>query len=47
VPGVPGEQRQLEGPAQMAVILASDQGVTVHFQDHCERHLTLARGLFH
>lgn len=47
VPGVPGVQRQLEGPAQMAVVLATDDGVTVHFQDHGERHLTLAPGLFH
>jgi 3',5'-cyclic-AMP phosphodiesterase len=47
VPGVPGQQRQLEGPAQMAVVLASRDGVTVHFQDHCERHLTMAPGLFH
>jgi 3',5'-cyclic-AMP phosphodiesterase len=47
VPGVPGLQRQLEGPAQMAVVLAAPDGVTVHFQDHCERHLTLAPGLFH
>jgi hypothetical protein len=47
VPGVPGVQRQLEGPAQMAVVLASQDGVTVHFQDHGERHLTLAPGLFH
>jgi 3',5'-cyclic-AMP phosphodiesterase len=47
VPGIPGEQRQFEGPAQMAVVLASADGVTVHFQDHSERHLTLAPGLFH
>lgn len=47
VPGVPGRQRQLEGPAQMAVVLLSDDGVTVHFQDHSDRHLTLAPGLFH
>jgi 3',5'-cyclic AMP phosphodiesterase CpdA len=47
VPGVPGHQRQFEGPAQMAVVLASADGVTVHFQDHSERHLTLAPGLFH
>lgn len=47
VPGVPGRQRQFEGPAQMAVVLASADGVTVHFQDHLERHLTLAPGLFH
>lgn len=45
--GVPGRQRQLEGPAQMAVVLATDDGVTVHFQDHLERHLTMAPGLFH
>lgn len=47
VPGVPGDQRQLEGPAEMAVVLVCDDGVTVHFQDHGERHLTLAPGLFH
>lgn len=47
VPGVPGRQRQLEGPAQMAVVLLHPEGVTVHFQDHGERHLTLAPGLFH
>lgn len=47
VPGVPGAQRQLEGPAQMAVVLATSDGVTVHFQDHGERHLTMAPGLFH
>lgn len=46
VPGVPGSQRQLEGPAQMAVVLAAQDGVTVHFQDHSDRHLTLAPGLF-
>jgi 3',5'-cyclic-AMP phosphodiesterase len=47
VPGVPGQQVRLEGPAQMAVVLTSSDGVTVHFQDHGERHLTLAPGLFH
>lgn len=47
VPGVPGRQSQLEGPAQMAVVLAHRDGVTVHFQDHGDRHLTLAPGLFH
>jgi Icc protein len=47
VPGVPGLQRQFEGPAQMVVVLASADGVTVHFQDHSERHLALAPGLFH
>jgi 3',5'-cyclic AMP phosphodiesterase CpdA len=47
VPGVPGRQRQLEGPAQMAVVLAHPDGVTVHFQDHSDRHLTLAPGLFY
>lgn len=46
VPGVPGRQRQLEGPAQMAVVLASPDGVTMHFQDHSDRHLILATGLF-
>jgi 3',5'-cyclic AMP phosphodiesterase CpdA len=47
VPGVPGRQRQLEGPAQMAVVLLHPEGATVHFQDHSERHLTLAPGLLH
>ena len=47
VPGVPGQQVQLEGPPQMAVVLTTPDGVTVHFQDHGERHLTLAPGLFH
>ena len=47
VPGVPGSQRQFEGPAQMAVVLAHAEGVTVYFQDHSQRHLTLAPGLFH
>ncbi|MCU0827454.1 MAG: metallophosphoesterase [Tabrizicola sp.] len=47
VPGVPGRQRQLEGPAQMLVVLTHPDGVTVHFQDHSDRHLTLAPGLFH
>lgn len=46
VPGVPGSQRQFEGPAQMAIVLAQPDGVTVHFQDYSERHLTLAPGLF-
>lgn len=46
VPGVPGTQRQFEGPAQMAVVLTAKDGVTIHFQDHSERHLTLASGLF-
>lgn len=46
VPGVPGQQRQFEGPAQMAVVLAHADCVTVHFQDSTERHLTLAPGLF-
>jgi hypothetical protein len=30
----------------MAVVLACGDGVTVHLQDHGERHLTLAPGLF-
>lgn len=47
VPGVPGDQRQFEGPAQMAVVLAFEDGVTIHYQDHSERHLTMAPGLFH
>ena len=46
VPGVPGPQRQFEGPAQMAILLADAEGVTVHFQDHSEWHLVLAPGLF-
>ncbi|MBN2628906.1 MAG: phosphodiesterase [Rhodobacteraceae bacterium] len=46
VPGVPGDQRRLEGPAQFAVVLAADDGVTVHFHDYLDRHVTMARGLF-
>jgi hypothetical protein len=30
----------------MAVVLADDQGVIVHFHDYLDRHLTLAPGLF-
>jgi hypothetical protein len=30
----------------MAVVLADDYGVTVHFQDYLPRHLELASGLF-
>jgi hypothetical protein len=30
----------------MAVVLTAKDGVTIHFQDHSERHLTLASGLF-
>jgi 3',5'-cyclic AMP phosphodiesterase CpdA len=46
VPGMPGEQAALEGPAQMAVLLAGPSGVTVHFHDYVQRHVALARGLF-
>lgn len=46
LPGMAGNQKQLEGPAQMAVVLADDHGVTVHFQDYLQRHLELAPGLF-
>lgn len=46
VPGIAGAQARLEGPAQMAVVLADDDGVVVHFHDYLERHLTLAEGLF-
>lgn len=46
LPGMPGEQLRLEGPAQMAVVLADTDGVTVHFQDYLPRHLELAPGLF-
>jgi len=37
---------RLEGPAQMAVVLADEDGVVVHFQDFLPRHLPLAAGLF-
>lgn len=47
VPGVPGEQRFLEGPAQMAVVMVDADGVVVHFQDHSERHLTMPSALFY
>jgi len=46
VPGVPGDQLRLEGPAQMAVVLAEADGVVVHFHDYLPRHLELASGLF-
>ena len=46
LPGMAGAQARLEGPAQMAVVLADDHGVTVHFQDYLQRHLELAPGLF-
>lgn len=46
LPGMAGNQLRLEGPAQMAVVLADADGVTVHFQDYLQRHLELASGLF-
>jgi 3',5'-cyclic-AMP phosphodiesterase len=46
LPGMPGGQLRLEGPAQMAVVLTDADGVTVHFQDYLQRHLELASGLF-
>lgn len=46
LPGMEGSQKRLEGPAQMAVVLAEGDGVTVHFQDYLPRHLELASGLF-
>ena len=46
LPGMAGDQRRLEGPAQLAVVLADAQGVTVHFQDYLPRHVELASGLF-
>ncbi len=46
LPGMAGAQRRLEGPAQMAILMADTEGVTVHFVDHLDRHLDLAPGLF-
>lgn len=46
LPGQPGRQRRLEGPAQMAVVLADAEGVVVHFHDYLDRHIELADGLF-
>jgi 3',5'-cyclic AMP phosphodiesterase CpdA len=46
LPSMKGQQLRLEGPAQMAVVLADEDGVTVHFQDYLPRHLELASGLF-
>ena len=46
LPGMAGEQLRLEGPAQMAVVLADKDGVIVHFQDYLPRHVELAPGLF-
>lgn len=46
LPGMSGDQLRLEGPAQMAVVLADAQGVTVHFHGYLPRHVELASGLF-
>jgi 3',5'-cyclic AMP phosphodiesterase CpdA len=46
LPGQAGRQRRLEGPAQMAVVLADAEGVVVHFHDYLDRHIDLADGLF-
>lgn len=46
LPGMAGDQLRLEGPAQMAVVLADRDGVAVHFHDYLPRHVTLAPGLF-
>jgi 3',5'-cyclic-AMP phosphodiesterase len=46
LPGMAGAQLRLEGPAEMAVVLADRDGVTVHFQHYLPRHLELAPGLF-
>lgn len=46
LPGMAGEQSCYEGPAQMAVVLADEDGLVLHFHDYLQRHLTMARGLF-
>ncbi len=46
LPGMAGTQARLEGPAQIAVVLADRDGVVVHFQDYLQRHIELASGLF-
>jgi len=46
LPGMAGRQLRLEGPAEMAVVLADTDGVTVHFQHYLPRHAELASGLF-
>lgn len=46
LPGMAGRQLRLEGPAEMAVVLADADGVVVHFQHYLPRHLELASGLF-
>jgi 3',5'-cyclic AMP phosphodiesterase CpdA len=46
LPGIAGKQLRLEGQAQMAVVLADGDGVTVHFQDYLPRDVELASGLF-
>jgi 3',5'-cyclic AMP phosphodiesterase CpdA len=43
---VPGEQKRLEGPAQYAVVLATEEATVVHFHDYIDRHLELAPALF-
>ena len=46
LPGMSGDQQWLEGPAQLVVVLADADGVTIHFQDYLQRHVELASGLF-
>jgi 3',5'-cyclic-AMP phosphodiesterase len=46
LPGMAGSQLRLEGPAEMALVLADADGVTVHFQHYLPRHVELASGLF-
>lgn len=46
LPGMAGEQLRLEGPAEMAIVLADADGVVVHFQHYLPRHVELASGLF-
>ncbi len=44
--GMPGRQKNLEGPAQYGVVLANEDGVVVHFHDYIHRYIELADGLF-
>lgn len=37
--GMPGAMQRLDGPAQYALVLADEAGVTVHFHNYIDRHV--------
>ncbi len=46
LPGDASEQALLEGPGQLAVVLADSDGCVVHFDNFIDRHLEIARENF-